>query len=392
MKNKLNKLVYVDNAATTKVRDEVVKEMLPFFTERYGNPSSLYNVGFDAAKALNEAREKIAKLIGAKPNEIIFTSGGSESDNTALRGIAAKKQKGHIITTNIEHHAISHTLNDLEKQGFEVTYLPVSSEGLITAKQVEDAIREDTILITIMTANNEIGTIMPIKEIGEIAKAKKIPFHTDAVQAVGHMHIDVKEMNIDLMSASAHKFNGPKGVGFLYCRGGVYLKNFITGGAQERNKRAGTENVAGIVGMAKALEIAVENMDEINARLLKMRERLIDGILNSIEYSRLNGSREKRMPSNVNVSIEFIEGESLILTLNMYGICASSGSACTTGSLDPSHVLLAIGLSHDVAHGSLRISLGEFNDESDVDYILEVLPKAVKRLRDMSPLWDKRSK
>jgi cysteine desulfurase len=384
--------VYADNAATTKVRPEVLAKMIPYFTEYYGNPSSLYSEGRNTAVAIDKARETVASLLGAKPQEIIFTSGGSESDNMAIRGIAAKRGKGHIITTKIEHHAVLHTVQDLEKQGFEATYLDVDKDGIISLDQLKNAIREDTILITVMFANNEIGTIQPIKEIGEIARAHKIPFHTDAVQAAGHLHINVEEMNIDMLSLSAHKFGGPKGTGVLYVKRGVAPKTLITGGGQERGKRAGTENIAGIVGTAEALSIATAEIDAETERLTKLRDRLIEEILQKIPYTRLNGSKDKRLPSNVNISVEYIEGESLILMLDLNGICASSGSACTTGSLDPSHVLLALGLTHEVAHGSLRLSLGCDTTEADVDYILEVLPKVVDRLRAMSPVWDRKDK
>lgn len=384
------RFVYADNAATTKVRPEVFAKMIPHYVEHYGNPSSIYSIGRDSAVAVMKARETVAECLGCTPNEIIFTSGGSESDNMAIRGIAAVKGKGHIITTCIEHHAVLHTVKALEKQGFDATYLPVDKDGIISLDDLENAIREDTILITVMFANNEIGTIQPIKEIGEIAREHKIPFHTDAVQAAGHIPINVADMKIDMLSLSAHKFGGPKGTGVLYVRRGLRYDPLITGGAQERNKRAGTENIAGIVGTAEALKLALSECEEEAARLAKMRDRLIDGILGTIPYTRLNGSRDKRLPSNVNVSVEYIEGESLILLLDLNGICASSGSACTTGSLDPSHVLLALGLPHEVAHGSLRLSLGKDTTDADIDYILEVLPKVVERLRAMSPVWDKR--
>ncbi len=383
----MNKLIYVDHAATTKVRPEAVEAMMPYLTDYYGNVSSMYSISDITEQALLDARRTIAECIGAKEQEIIFTSCGSESNNMALYGIL-KKEKGHIITTNIEHHAILHTVAALEKEGCSVSYLEADAEGLITPEQLEAAIRPDTKIISIMTANNEIGTIQPIKELAAVAKAHKIPFHTDAVQAVGHLPLNVKELGVDMLSASGHKFGAPKGIGFLYVRGGVYIKPLIHGGGQERGKRAGTENTAFIVAMAKALELSCKEMAETNARLEKMRDRLIDGILERIPYCRLNGSRTHRVPSNVNVSIEFIEGEALLLMLDMNGILASSGSACTTGSLDPSHVLLAIGLTHEVAHGSLRITLGEDNTEEDVDYILETLPAIVKRLRDMSPVWE----
>lgn len=384
------RFVYADNAATTKVRPEVFAKMLPHFVEHYGNPSSIYSVGRESAVALKAAREKVAKCLGCDPVEIIFTSGGSESDNTAIRGIAAKKGKGHIITSKIEHHAVLHTVQALEKEGFTATYLDITEDGFVDPESVKNAIREDTILITIMLANNEIGTIQPIKEIAAIAKEKKIPLHTDAVQAVGHIPVDVKELGCDMLSLSAHKFGGPKGTGVLYVRRGLAYKPFVLGGAQERNKRAGTENIPGIIGTAEALFLACEEMSAENAKLTKLRDRLIDGILEKIPYSRLNGSRDNRLPGNVNVSIEYIEGESLILLLDINGICASSGSACTTGSLDPSHVLLALGLAHEVAHGSLRLSLGRDNTDADVDYILETLPRVVERLRAMSPVWENR--
>lgn len=384
------RFVYADNAATTKVRPEVFAKMIPHYTEHYGNPSSIYSIGRDSAVVIMKAREQIAKCLNCDAKEIYFTGGGSESDNTAIKGIAIRRGKGHIITSKIEHHAVLHTVNELEKQGFEATYLDVNKDGLIDPADVEKAIRPDTILITIMHANNEIGTIQPIAEIGKIARAHKIPFHTDAVQSAGHLPIDVKEMNIDMLSLSAHKFGGPKGTGVLYCRRGVNFKSLISGGAQEQNKRAGTENIAGIVGTAEALALSCAEMESENARLLKMRNRLIDGILNTIPYTRLNGSQTERLPSNVNISVEYIEGESLILMLDLNGICASSGSACTTGSLDPSHVLLALGLTHEVAHGSLRLSLGHDTTEEDIDYILEVLPKVTNRLRAMSPVWDNR--
>lgn len=385
------KFVYADNAATTKVRPEVFAKMIPHYVEYYGNPSSIYSVGRDSEVAITKARQTVADCLGCTPNEIIFTSGGSESDNMAIRGIAKAKGKGHIITTAIEHHAVLHTVQDLEKQGFEATYLPVDKDGLVSAEDVKNAIREDTILITVMYANNEIGTIQPIAEIAQLAREKKIPFHTDAVQAAGHIPINVTEMKIDMLSLSAHKFGGPKGTGVLYVRRGLRCMPLITGGAQERNKRAGTENIAGIIGCAEALKLSLSECEAEEKRLTKLRDRLIDGIL-EIPCTRLNGSRDKRLAGNVNISVEYIEGESLILLLDLNGICASSGSACTTGSLDPSHVLLALGLPHEVAHGSLRLSLGKDNTDADVDYILEVLPKVVERLRAMSPVWDKRNK
>lgn len=383
----MTKRVYADHAATTAVRPEALEAMLPFLREQYGNPSSLYSVGVEAARALADARARIAALLGAKPQEIIFTAGGSESDNMAIFGIMRKK-KGHIITSAIEHHAVLHCVKQLEKEGCTATYIPVGADGVIDPADVEAAITEDTKLITIMMANNEIGTLQPIKEIAEIAKRYKIPFHTDAVQAVGHVAVNVAELGCDMLSLSGHKFGAPKGVGALYVRGGVYPLPLVHGGGQERNKRAGTENVPSIVAMATALEIAEKERESEAKRLCAMRDRLMDGILDTIPYSRVNGSREKRLPGNVNVSIEYIEGEALILMLDRKGICASSGSACTTGSLDPSHVLLALGLSHEVAHGSLRLSLGADNTMEDVEYILEQLPGIVQRLRDMSPLWE----
>ena len=381
--------IYLDNAATTRVREEVAAEMLPIMTEVYGNASSVHAFGREGKKALEKARVQVATAIGAKKEEIYFTAGGSEADNWALKGTAAvlKGKGNHIITTAIEHHAILHTCAALEKEGFKVTYLPVDENGLVTAEQVEAAITPETILVSIMFANNEIGTIEPIAEIGAVCKAHKVLFHTDAVQAVGHVPIDVKEMNIDMLSMSGHKFYAPKGVGVLYVRTGVRLKNLIEGGAQERSKRAGTENLPGIVAMGKAIELICGEMEEENARMTAMRDRLIAGIMEKIPDARLNGHPTKRLPGNVNVSIRFIEGEALLLSLDMAGIAGSSGSACTSGSLDPSHVLLAIGLPHEIAHGSLRLTLGRYNTEKDVDYVLEQLPKIVERLRAMSPLY-----
>ncbi len=384
------RFVYADNAATTKVRPDVFAKMIPHYVEHYGNPSSIYSVGRESAVAVMEARKTVAECLNCDPKEIVFTSGGSESDNLAIVGIAKRKGKGHIITSKIEHHAVLHTVQALEKDGFEVTYLDVDADGLVNPKDVKDAIREDTILITIMFANNEIGTIQPIAEIGKIAREHKIVFHTDAVQAAGHIALDVQELNVDMLSLSAHKFGGPKGTGVLYVRRGVVYKPIIMGGAQENNKRAGTENIAGIIGTAEALKLACAEIDHETKRLSALRDKLIDGILSTIPYTRLNGSRTQRMPGNVNISVEYIEGEALILMLDFNGICASSGSACTTGSLDPSHVLLALGLTHEVAHGSLRLSLGRDNTEADVDYILEVLPNVVNRLRAMSPVWENR--
>lgn len=385
------RLIYVDNAATTPISEEVLDAMMPWLTEGYGNASSIYSKGREAGWALKDAREKIAAAFGASPSEIYFTSCGSESDNWAIKGAAAamaKRGKKHIITSAFEHHAVLHSCEALEKQGFEVTYVPVHENGVVRVEDIEAAICPDTGLVTIMYANNEIGTIQPIKEIGALCRERKIWFHTDAVQAVGHVPINVEEQNIDMLSLSGHKIHAQKGVGMLYIRRGISLPNLIDGGGQERGKRAGTENVAAIVGLAKAVEIATANIEERAARTRVLRDRLIDNIL-KIERTRLNGDREKRLPGNVNISIEGIEGESLLLSLDMYGICASSGSACTSGSLDPSHVLLAIGLKHEVAHGSLRISLSDENTEEDVDKILEVLPEIVSRLRSMSPLWEK---
>lgn len=382
--------IYMDNAATTPLKLEVLDAMMPYLTEEYGNASSIYATGRDAKRALDEARQTVADALGAKVNEIYFTSCGSEADNWAIQGVAyANKNRGrHIISSQIEHHAVLHTLQYLEKQGFEVTYLPVDEYGLVRPDDLKDAIRPDTILITIMYANNEIGTIEPIDELAQIAREHKIPFHTDAVQAVGHMPINVKELGVDLLSLSAHKLYGPKGVGALYIKNGVKLDNFLHGGAQERGRRAGTENVAGIVGLAKAIELATADIDENMARLTALRDKLISGIQAQIPYCRLNGHPAKRLCNNVNFSFEFIEGESLLLMLDMKGVAASSGSACTSGSLDPSHVLLAIGLKHEIAHGSLRLSIGDFTTEEDIDYVLEVLGPIVQRLRDMSPLYE----
>jgi len=368
--------------------------MMPCLTSNFGNASSIYKTGRKAKTVLEAAREKVAKAIGAEPNEIYFTGSGSEADNWAIKGIAeAYAEKGkHIISTKIEHHAVLHTLEYLQKHGYNVTYLPVDSEGLISLNDLKNAIQEDTILITVMTANNEIGTIQPIEEIGRIAKEKKIIFHTDAVQAVGMMEIDVKAQNIDMLSLSAHKFGGPKGVGALYVRKGIKLPSYIHGGGQERNKRAGTENIASIVGLGAAIEIATDNLEEKTSKIRALRDKLISGIEENIPYVKLNGHREKRLAGNVNFSFEFIEGEALLLMLDLNGIEASSGSACTSGSLDPSHVLLAIGLPHEIAHGSLRLSVGDINTEEDVDYVLEKLPQIVQRLREMSPLYERVNK
>ncbi|MDE7453703.1 MAG: cysteine desulfurase NifS [Clostridia bacterium] len=384
------KTIYVDNAATTAMSDSAIKAMTPYLKEVYGNPSSLHTVGQVAKEALDSAREKIAKCLNCEPREIYFTSGGSEADNQAIRSAAingARKDKKHIISTAFEHHAVLHVLKKLEKEGFEVTYLDVHSNGLITAAEVEAAIRPDTALVTIMYANNEVGTIQPIREIGEVCKKHGVTFHTDAVQAAGHIPVDVKADNIDMLSLSAHKFHGPKGVGALYCKRGLPLNTFVEGGAQERGKRAGTENIAGIAAMAQALEDAYRNM-AANAKKEKvLRDKLIDGLL-KIPHSKLNGDATCRLPNNVNMCFEGIEGEGLLLHLDARGICASSGSACTSGSLDPSHVLLALGLPHEVAHGSLRLSLSEYNTEEDVEAILKAVPEVVAYLRNMSPMWE----
>lgn len=386
----MSKTVYVDNAATTAMSDTAIAAMLPYLKEVYGNPSSLHTVGQVAKEALDSAREKVAALIGAKPNEIYFTSGGSEADNQAIRSAAyagLAKGKKHIISTAFEHHAVLHTLKKLEKEGFEVTYLDVHSRGNITAKEVEAAIRPDTALVTVMYANNEVGSVLPIREIGAVCRAKKVTFHTDAVQAVGHIPVNVVDDNIDMLSVSAHKFHGPKGVGFLYCRTGIQLKNLIEGGAQERKRRAGTENIAGICAMAAALDEAVKNLEKNMKKEAALRDRLIAG-LSKIPHSKLNGDPVHRLPNNVNMCFEGIEGESLLLLLDAKGICASSGSACTSGSLDPSHVLLALGLPHEVAHGSLRLSLSEYNTEEEIDYIIAEVPKVVEYLRGISPVWE----
>lgn len=384
-------IIYADNAATTKVSQTALDAMLPCFTETYGNPSSPHHIGNEAAKLLIAARKTIADYLGAEPSEIIFTSGGSEADNQAIVTAAilgAKKGKKHIISTKFEHHAVLHTLDKLRKEGYEVTLLDVHENGVVRLEDLAAAIRPDTALVTIMYANNEIGTIQPIAEIGALCKEKGIIFHTDAVQAAGHLPINVKEQNIDMLSLSAHKFHGPKGAGVLFVRRGIPITAIIEGGAQERGKRAGTENMPAIVGMAAAFKEACDNMSVNMPKVQALRDKLIDGILKLDEVI-LNGDREKRLPGNVNVSIKGIEGESLLMMLDMQGICVSSGSACTSGSLDPSHVLLAIGLIHEVAHGSMRISLSEYNTEEEVDYILEKLPPIVERLRNMSPVWKK---
>mgnify|MGYP004454396491 FL=1 len=381
--------IYVDNAATTKTSRTAIDAMLPYFDKIYGNPSSLHSVGQAAADALRKAREEAAEVLGCEPSEITFTSGGSEADNQALvsaAAIGARKGKKHIISTAFEHHAVLHTLKKLEKEGFEVTLLDVHENGMVSARQVADAIREDTCLVTVMYANNEIGSIQPIAEIGAVCREKGVIFHTDAVQAVGHIHINVKEENIDMLSLSAHKFHGPKGVGLLYARRGIRLTNIIEGGAQERGKRAGTENIPGIVGMVAALKEANANIDANAAKVSALRDRLIAG-LEKIPHSALNGDRTRRLPGNVSFCFEGIEGESLLLLLDAKGICASSGSACTSGSLDPSHVLLSIGRPHEVAHGSLRLTLSEENTQEEVDYIIEETTKVVKYLRELSPVW-----
>ena len=381
--------VYADNAATTQMSQVAINAMLPYLDKVYGNPSSLHSVGQEAKEALEAARETVAKCLGCQPREVYFTSGGSEADNQAIISAArlgARKDKKHIISTAFEHHAVLHTLNKLEKEGFEVTYLDVSQGHTITAQQVKEAIRPDTCLVTVMYANNEIGSVLPIPEIGAICKEAGVPFHTDAVQVAGHLHIDVKAQNIDMLSLSGHKFHGPKGVGALYCRRGLPLVNVIEGGAQERGKRGGTENIAGICAMAAALKDACDHIDENMPKVAALRDKLIRG-LSQIPHSALNGDPENRLPGNVSFCFEGIEGESLLLLLDAKGVCASSGSACTSGSLDPSHVLLAIGRVHDVAHGSLRLSLSEYNTEEEVDHILEVVPQVVQYLRNISPVW-----
>lgn len=382
--------IYLDHAATTPVKQEVLDAMMPYFTQNFGNPSSVYQVAQINKKAVDEAREKVASLLGAHPNEIFFTAGGSESDNWAIKGIVeANKSKGnHIITSKIEHHAVLHTCEYLEKQGYEVTYLNVNENGQIDLDELRAAIKDTTILITIMYANNEVGSIMPIKEIGQIAKAHGVAFHTDAVQAIGQVKINVKDENIDALSMSGHKIYGPKGVGVLYIRRGLKITNLIHGGAQERGRRAGTENVPGIVGLAKAMELAYTDFEEKNARIKGLRDKLMNGILNTVPYCKLNGDPVNRLSNNVNIGFEFVEGESLLLLLDMNGVAASSGSACTSGSLDPSHVLLALGLPHEKAHGSLRMTLGEKTTEEEIDYVLEKLPAIVQRMRDMSPLYE----
>lgn len=386
----MEKMIYLDNAATTRTAPEVVEAMLPYFTEYYGNASTIYRFGEKSREAVTAARDTIAKAIGAKTEEIYFTAGGSEADNWALKATAeAYESKGkHIITSKIEHHAILHTCGYLEKHGFEITYLDVDENGLISLDELEKAIRPDTILISIMFANNEIGTIEPVAEIGKIAHAHGVLFHTDAVQAFTQVPINVDEMNIDMLSTSGHKLNGPKGIGFLYIRKGVKIRSFVHGGAQERKRRAGTENVPGIVGFGKAVELAVASMEERIGRETKLRDHLIERIEKEIPYSRLNGDRQKRLPNNVNFCFRFIEGESMLIKLDMAGICASSGSACTSGSLDPSHVLLAIGLPHEIAHGSLRLTLGADTTLEDIDRTVDELKKIIEYLRSMSPLYE----
>ena len=390
----MEKIIYLDNAATTRTAPEVVDAMLPYFTEKYGNPSSVYGFAAENKEVISRQRRVIAEVLGAKENEIYFTAGGTESDNWALTATAeAYASKGkHIITSRIEHHAILHTCEYLEKRGYEVTYLDVDENGLVDPKKVEEALRPDTILISIMTANNEIGTIQPIREIGEIARAHGVLFHTDAVQAFAQIPINVEECHIDMLSASGHKLNGPKGIGFLYIRKGVKIRSFIHGGAQERKRRAGTENVPGIVGLGKAVELAASTMEERAERETKLRDYTIARIEKEIPYCRLNGDRVKRLPNNINFSFRFIEGESMLIKLDLKGICASSGSACTSGSLDPSHVLLAIGLPHEVAHGSLRLSITEENTEEEIDYIIKSVTEVVEYLRNMSPVWDELEK
>lgn len=386
----MEKLIYLDNAATTRVLPQVAEAMMPYFTEYYGNPAAFYSFASPTQKAVANAREQAAKLIGAKKDEIYFTGGGSESDNWALKATAeayAKKGK-HIITTTIEHHAILHTCQWLEKNGFEVTYVNVDEDGVIKLEELEAAIRPDTILISVMAANNEIGTIQPLKEIGEIAHRHGVLFHTDAVQAFAHIPIDVDEMQIDMLSASGHKIHGPKGIGMLYIRKGVKILSFIHGGAQERRRRAGTHNVTGIVGMGKAIEIAAQTMEETAVSVSKMRDYLIEQVLEKIPYARLNGHKTNRLPNNANFCFRFIEGEGMLILLDQAGICASSGSACTSGSLDPSHVLLAIGLPHEVAHGSLRLTLSEETTKEEIDYTVDKLAEIIQRLRSMSPLYE----
>ncbi len=385
------KTIYVDNGATTKTDEEVIKAMLPYLSESYGNPSSIYKLGRENKKAVEEARDKVAKVLNCEPNEIYFTAGGSESDNTAIKGIAYQyRDKGnHIITSKIEHPAVLETCKKLEKEGFEVSYIGVDENGILNLEELKKEIRPTTTLITVMFANNEIGTIEPIEEIGKIAKENDIIFHTDAVQAVGNVEIDVKKLNIDSLSLSGHKFYGPKGIGALYVRKGIKFDKFINGGHQERNKRAGTENVPGIVGLGKAIELTYESLEEHNQKIKELRDYYVEQVEERIAYIKINGDKERRLPGNSNISFRFIEGEGLLLNLDLKGICASSGSACTSGSLDPSHVLLAIGLPHEIAHGSLRVSIGKYNTKEEIDYLVENLVEIVERLREISPLWEK---
>ena len=384
------KNVYFDNAATTKLDGDVLNDMMPYLTDNYGYASSIYKLGKTSRKAVEEAREKVANILNCKPNEIYFTAGGSESDNTAIKGIArANKSKGnHIITSKIEHPAVLDSCHDLEKEGFEVSYISVDENGTIDLEELKKEIKPTTILISVMTANNEIGTIQPIKEIGQIAHEHNIYFHTDAVQAIGNIKIDVNEMNIDSLSLSGHKFYGPKGIGALYVKNGVSFNKYISGGHQERNKRAGTENVAGIVGLAGAMERAYKELEEHNKKISELRDYYESSILEKIPYVKVNGNVKNRLPGNSNISFRYIEGEGLLLNLDLKGICASSGSACTSGSLDPSHVLLAIGLPHEIAHGSLRISIGKYNTKEEIDYLIDSLVEIVSKLRNMSPLWE----
>lgn len=388
----MQRFVYADNSATTKLSDAVYEAMLPYIKDNYGNASSIYSIGRDSSIAIEAAREQVANALGALPAEVFFTSGGTESDNWAIksaaRSLRARQGKNHIITSNFEHHAVLHTVQTLEKEGFEITYLPVDRGGLINPEQVRGALRDTTALVSIMYANNEIGTIQPISEIGAICRENGVLFHTDAVQAIGNVAINVKEQNIDLLSLSGHKIHAPKGIGALYCRRGIVLPNFMDGGAQERGKRGGTENVAAIVALGKAMEIAAQDISKRAAKIRALRDRLIEGVM-KIPRTHLNGDREKRLATNANFSFEGVEGEGLLLMLDLQGVCASSGSACTSGSLDPSHVLMAIGLPHEIAHGSLRVTFSDENTEEDVDYILAVLPPIIERLRFMSPLWEK---
>jgi len=388
------RIIYMDHSATTYVKKDVVDAMIPYFTQHFGNPSSIYGIARESRTAIDTARARVAKALGADSDEIYFTSGGSESDNWAIKGVAyANRKRGnHIITTAIEHHAVLHTCQFLEKEGFAVTYLPVDRYGRVDPADLEKAITEKTILVSIMYANNEIGTIEPIRALAEVAKKHKVYFHTDAVQAIGNVPIDVKAEDIDMLSLSSHKFYGPKGVGALYIKKGVRIENLIHGGGQERKRRAGTENIAGIVGCGKAIELATADIEGHNARIRAMRDRLLKGVLEKISHAHLNGHPTERLPGNFNVSFEFIEGESMLLWLDDEGICASTGSACTSGSLEPSHVLLATGLPVEISHGSLRLTLGDANTEEDVDFVLEALPKVVSRLRDMSPLYHKAAK